>query len=74
MVWHVGNWTVFVFASVVAGFSASVQDDLRTDCNVKYIIPGLGDFGDRWCGTYGSGLYLSLLVSQQAFQHRCGVT
>ena len=51
MVWHVGNWTVFVFASVVAGFSASVQDDLRTDCNVKYIISGLGDFGDQWCGT-----------------------
>jgi uracil phosphoribosyltransferase len=19
--------------------------------DVKYIIPGLGDFGDRWCGT-----------------------
>ena len=54
MVWHVGNWTVFVFASVVAGFSASVQDDLRTDCNVKYIISGLGDFGDQWCGTLGS--------------------
>ena len=43
--WHIGKWTVSVFASVAAGFSASVRGDLRTDCNVKYIIPGLGALG-----------------------------
>jgi hypothetical protein len=51
MVWHVGEFSLLVFASVAADFSASGQGDRRMECNVKYIIPGLGDFGDRWCGT-----------------------